>query len=239
MTVLTLNEMPFALSYTLDRYVFGADFLNPVNSGQGVISTFIGKPVRAVARLVNEASMAIFVGFIGTNYHAAKGIIYKVKALINGDPALKNKYSKLGLEHFKAAWTDFSALATTNTAIIGNPSLVLPRYAPKAKVKIEEVRRDNAEWIGYLFPNTSSEEIDELIARQQTFDVKKLALAATSIREIETAYKRMHNDSSHTPLRPLNDRGVLLISLRGDGLVQTVFGLNPAKIIENLNSTQF
>lgn len=65
-----------ATSLTMQAFNKGAEsaLLNPDNKGQGRVSTYIGKPLRAAARLVYGIGVAALVPISGVIYHGLKAL---------------------------------------------------------------------------------------------------------------------------------------------------------------------
>lgn len=89
-----------------------SNLLNPNNAGQGRISIYLGKPVRAIARLIYGLVISTIIPAIGIAFHLFKTIDQALLSTSASDPdkaAIRNK----SWDHLKCAGKDALVFATT------------------------------------------------------------------------------------------------------------------------------
>jgi hypothetical protein len=96
-------------------------WLNPENQGQGRISTYLGKPIRAVARMVYGFACTTIFPLMGVFYHTGQAIKNTVQS----------KEQERAWSHLKAAAIDAGAVAATSFFILGaSLQFVIARRLP-------------------------------------------------------------------------------------------------------------
>lgn len=90
--------------------------LNPPNLGQSIFTRYVGKPVRALIRLIYAIAIGVLIAPLGVLYHTLATIRYAIEWCV-ADEVMRLKIAAYAMEHFKSIGTD----------LLGT-SLIFPLY---------------------------------------------------------------------------------------------------------------
>jgi hypothetical protein len=190
MTHLPYNKMP--ISFTGQALLAGATsyILNPPNSGQSVANIVIGKPVRAVARLIYQVAIAVIAPF-GVGYHWTMAAYHRLC------DRKEVEHQALAWEHFKAGLTDLISLATlgARTPFFLQPNSSVSYYTSASLVKASHLQEyqlaeaakwldNNKHWVEIRPVNdeTGNEQLNQMKDGLYRFD--ELIHRALVVREV-------------------------------------------------------
>jgi hypothetical protein len=87
----------------------GANYLNPPNDGQGAINTYLGKPVRVIARIAWAGVVCTIGAVAGVIFHSAIAIWFALR----GDSRWKIQH------HYQAAYQDLIRVLSIALPVLG------------------------------------------------------------------------------------------------------------------------
>ena len=136
MGFLTPSEMP--MSFTGQALLWGtcSNILNPPNQGQGLTNRIVGKPIRAIARLIYQIAIALLAPF-GALYHLGMAIrIKEIAKTNNQEPPETFK------EHLKAAKHDIIGTLTLGMPFCIKPEDAVYNYLSPSLVKSKPLTKE-------------------------------------------------------------------------------------------------
>lgn len=113
---LPADQMPVSFTGQFLYQICNSNILNPSNKDQGKVSIWIGKPLRAIARMLCTLVIPIFAALAGASYHSIASLTVRIQARKwIDDPIKHSNLIMLAQAHAYAALIDaivfFSTIA--------------------------------------------------------------------------------------------------------------------------------
>lgn len=211
--VLDPSSMPTSFTGQALLWAAQTHILNPPNNNQGPVQRFVGKPLRAIARLIYQIAVGILIAPLGVLYHIGAAITYKVMSIRTPEGDLKERKSAIAWEHFKAAMNDILGFPLARTPFFLDPKRSVSAYFSSTEVKVDNpIRNPNYSQENYEILKKVMEERKIEIPPSPSYETYKGSFQQNLYRQDELVLRSLGLREMTSFTHRLDDEGVLWLS---------------------------
>lgn len=204
--MLTPDQMPMPFAAQALLWAATSNYLNPINRGQSNRQRILGKPLRALARLIYQFATGFFLAIPGFLYHLTMAVNTKRISFSSNDNNVRLLNKTLAWENFKCALHDIEGFIGIRTPFFANPISSISHYLSSTLVKSTSI--NPLPIVLETIKNQERHQKDAANMQQGLYRFDDLVHRALELREEDGAYPSLDDRRVHILCFNTSVRGI-------------------------------